>query len=158
MRSRLRACGICAATTLTANNSDDDDDEDNDNDDNSNSNHLQSHRRHSHRRRCPHRRHRASTKPRYLAFVKAFARARDEVGKELNLWILKPSGSSQGRGIQVLNDISGVSYGQTVVLQRYVPNPLLLDGYKFDLRLCVRGGGGGGGGPFVLPFCAKGVG
>ena len=102
---------------------------------------------------------------RYLAFVKAFAKARDEVGKEKNLWILKPSGSSQGRGIQVLysmvaysfghfclkgkrsglaiciaqvlNDISGVSYGQTVVLQRYIPNPLLLAGYKFDLRLFV---------------------
>ena len=33
--------------------------------------------------------------------------------------------------------ISDVTYGETMVIQQYIPNPLLLDGYKFDLRLYV---------------------
>ena len=35
---------------------------------------------------------------------------------------MKPVGSSRGRGISLLNDISGVSYGEAMVIQRY-PNP-----------------------------------
>ena len=55
-------------------------------------------------------------------------------GDALNMWIMKPVGSSRGRGISILNDISGVSYGEAMVIQRYVAQPLLLDGFKFDLR------------------------
>ncbi|CAM9123029.1 unnamed protein product, partial [Phaeothamnion confervicola] len=52
-------------------------------------------------------------------------------------WIMKPVGMSRGRGIQLVNDIGAVTYSDKVVLQRYLSNPLLLDGYKFDLRLYV---------------------
>ena len=51
------------------------------------------------------------------------------------MWIMKPVGSSRGRGISLLNDISGVSYGEAMVIQRYVARPLLLDGFKLDLRI-----------------------
>jgi len=50
---------------------------------------------------------------------------------------MKPVGLSRGRGISVVNDIGSISYSEQVVLKRYLMNPLLLDGYKFDLRIYV---------------------
>jgi tubulin polyglutamylase TTLL5 len=54
---------------------------------------------------------------------------------QLNIWILKPVGKSRGRGISVINDIMQVKYSEPVVLQKYLKTPLLLDGYKFDMRI-----------------------
>ncbi|CAD7938394.1 unnamed protein product [Amoebophrya sp. A25] len=50
---------------------------------------------------------------------------------------MKPAKSSRGRGIYVLDDIGDVSYGELSVIQQYISNPLLLDGFKWDLRLYV---------------------
>ncbi|CAM9733553.1 unnamed protein product, partial [Ectocarpus sp. 8 AP-2014] len=63
--------------------------------------------------------------------------SRIRVGKRENLWIMKPVGMSRGRGIRLIDDIKDICYADKVVLQRYIGNPLLLDGYKFDLRLYV---------------------
>lgn len=77
----------------------------------------------------------------YVAFVQAFqARVENLNSKTVsrnNIWIMKPVALSRGRGISLVNDLSDVVYGEQVVIQEYVSNPLLLDGYKFDLRLYV---------------------
>ena len=85
----------------------------------------------------------------YVAFTAAFARAREEreaapastdgdsAGATLPLWIVKPAALSRGRGIYLMDDLAECSYGEASVVQAYVERPLLLDGFKWDLRLYV---------------------
>ena len=54
-----------------------------------------------------------------------------------NLWIMKPVGSSRGRGISLISAVDEIAHGEQVVIQKYVARPLLIDGFKFDLRLYV---------------------
>lgn len=59
-----------------------------------------------------------------------------EVPPLLNYWIMKPIGLSRGRGITLVKDLL-FSYSLSSVIQQYVERPLLLDQYKFDLRIYV---------------------
>jgi len=52
-------------------------------------------------------------------------------------FISKPSEGSLGTGIYLFKDIEDITDTETVVVQEYIDNPLLLDGVKFDLRLYV---------------------
>ena len=54
-----------------------------------------------------------------------------------NLWIVKPSSSSQGKGIYMIDDLSELQMNESQVISRYIDNPLLINGLKFDLRLYV---------------------
>lgn len=54
-----------------------------------------------------------------------------------NMWIVKPSCSSRGRGIYIVNDATKVHTHESLVVSRYIDNPLLLFGHKFDLRIYV---------------------
>ena len=64
------------------------------------------------------------------------------------LWICKPCGKNQGKGIFLVNDLKQLeaikndkkqtrySTSPTTkrIIQRYITNPLLINGYKFDVR------------------------
>ena len=50
-------------------------------------------------------------------------------------WIVKPAASSQGKGIFVTNNISDIPPKIQLIASRYVNDPLLVDGYKFDMRI-----------------------
>ena len=53
-------------------------------------------------------------------------------------YIVKPSSSSQGKGIFITNNYTEVSgLGQSSIVSEYVDQPLLLDGFKFDMRIYV---------------------
>lgn len=90
----------------------------------------------------------------YCLFIDAFAKIAQENGdddsdkdapgraarypnKVPNLWIMKPAGSSRGRGIQVVDDVGSVHYGELTIIQQYIPDPFLINGYKWDMRTYV---------------------
>lgn len=56
---------------------------------------------------------------------------------EDNMWIVKPSASSKGKGIYIIDDISEAPIKENCIISKYVNNPLLINGLKFDMRLYV---------------------
>ena len=57
--------------------------------------------------------------------------------EQVNRWIIKPSNSSQGKGIYLIDDISEVPIDESCIVSRYINNPMLINSLKFDLRIYV---------------------
>jgi len=74
--------------------------------------------------------------PRDYRKFEADFRAKVKAGKD-NLWICKPSDGCQGNDIYIIDSLDNVEYSGTVVIQKYLTNPYLIGGYKFDLRVYV---------------------
>lgn len=66
----------------------------------------------------------------YQEFCSAFL-------KDKGPWIVKPVASSRGRGIFLVNHPDQIPLDENIIVCRYIANPLLIDGFKFDVRLYV---------------------
>jgi tubulin polyglutamylase TTLL1 len=59
------------------------------------------------------------------------------------MWIMKPCSKAQGKGIFIINKLSQTKKWanskavEGYVVSRYIENPLLIGGKKFDLRMYV---------------------
>jgi len=63
----------------------------------------------------------------------------NEMDKDTSvLWIVKPAAGSQGKGIYVIKSSADIPHGLNhMVVSRYIDNPFLINGLKFDLRIYV---------------------
>ncbi|XP_065681967.1 tubulin polyglutamylase ttll-5 isoform X1 [Hydra vulgaris] len=61
----------------------------------------------------------------------------NEFMKDQGPWIIKPYASSRGRGIFLINNKNDIPLGDGVIACKYIKNPLLISGFKFDCRLYV---------------------
>lgn len=61
----------------------------------------------------------------------------NEFRKWRGLWIVKPLALSRGRGIYLVSRPEDLPVDESVLVAKYIDNPFLINGYKFDLRLYV---------------------
>jgi len=58
-------------------------------------------------------------------------------GRSENVYIIKPDGGAQGKGIFLTRNVNDIPPNSLCVAQHYILNPLLIEGKKFDLRIYV---------------------
>ena len=61
----------------------------------------------------------------------------DDEDNENQTFIMKPEVGCKGKGIFLMQDLDEIYDDEEMVAQRYIANPYLIDGLKFDLRIYV---------------------
>ena len=86
----------------------------------------------------------------YALFVEEFKTTQSKAGGGSQMWIMKPTGKAQGRGIFLFTKLKDInrwksenrwrpenSEVENYVVSRYISNPYLIGSKKFDMRLYV---------------------
>nr|XP_017207366.2 tubulin polyglutamylase TTLL5 isoform X1 [Danio rerio] len=81
--------------------------------------------------------HNFSIVPQTFVLPAEYQEFSNSFSKDKGPWIIKPVASSRGRGIYLVSNISQIPLDENILVSRYISNPLLIDDFKFDVRLYV---------------------